>query len=189
MNSSQKQDKANKVFENAKFWISNADAKVSFIIGFTGVFLGFIFSSDSITKAVQNYIITISKMSFSDLELILSLIATILFVITIYYLVKAVHELMKALQGRIDPSIYKQPGLEINSNIFWGSIASNDYATFKRSFDNPEDEKELNDLQSQAYINSLITKTKFENYNSGLKYIQKAVVFFIIFKLLTYFPI
>lgn len=188
MNLSEKQDKANKILEKANFWISNADAKVSFIISFTGVFLGFIFASDSITKSVQNYIKTISKMSFSDLKMILSLIATILFVIAIYFIAKAVYQLMKALQGRIDPNLYKQPGLETKSSIFWGTIALNDYATFKNSFNNPE-EQQLNDIQSQAYINSLITKEKFENYNNGLKNLKKGIVVFVIFKLLTYFPL
>lgn len=188
MNSSQKQDKASKILEKANFWISNVDAKVSFIISFTGLFLSFIFVSDSITKSVQDYIKTINKMSFDDFKMIFSLIATILFAITIYFIAKAVFHLMKALQGRIDPDLYNQPGLETKSFIFWGTIASNDYSTFKNSFDNPE-ELQLNDIQSQAYINSLITKEKFKNYNNGLKNLTKGIVVFVIFKLLTYFPI
>ncbi|GIX59953.1 MULTISPECIES: hypothetical protein [Bacillus cereus group] len=188
MNSSQKQEKASGILEKANFWISNVDAKVSFIVSFTGVFLGFIFASDSITKSVQNYLKTISEMSFNDLKMILSLVATILFVISIYFIAKAVYQLMKALKGRIDPELYKQSGLETKSSIFWGTIALKDYATFKNTFDQSE-EQQLNDIQSQAYINSLITKEKFENYNDGLRNLQRGIVVFVIFKLLTYFPI
>lgn len=188
LNSSPKHDKATKILDKAIFWISNVDAKVSFIISFTGVFIGFIFASDSITKSIQNYIITISKISYSDLSVIFSLIALVLFILTIYFILKAVYLLMKAIQGRIDPELYKQTDLETDSSIFWGTIATKDYATFKSSFDISE-EQQLNDIQSQAYINSLITKAKFENYNKGLENLRNGIILFVIFKVLTYFPI
>lgn len=188
MTSSKKEEKAKEILERADFWISNVDAKVSFIISFTGVFIGFIFASDSITKSIQQYIKALINMSFSDLKVVLSLIATILFIATLFFIVRAIILLIKSLVGRIDSNLYQQPGLETNSSIFWGTIALNDYATFKNSFDNT-DEQRLNDLQSQAYINSLITKQKFENYNKGLKNLKIGIMLFMLFKLLTYFPI
>lgn len=188
MSSSDKKDKAIMILESAKFWISNVDAKISFIISFTGIFLGFIFASDSITKSVQNYIETISKISFGELRMIFSLFTTILFITTIYFIVKAAYQLMKALRGRIDENHYNQAGLETPSSIYWKTIASIDYVTFKNSFDNPE-EQQLNDIQSQAYINSIITKEKFDHYNNGLKNLQIGIIIFVIFKLLTYLPI
>lgn len=188
MNSPQKHEKASEILDKANFWISNVDAKVSFIISFTGIFLGFIFASDSITKSVQNYIATISKISFNDLKLVLSLIAIVLFIFTIYFIVSAVFHLMKALLGRINPKSYEQPNLETDSSIFWGTISSKDFATFKNSFENTE-EQQLNDIQSQAYINSLITNEKFKNYNNGLKNLRNGIILFVVFKLITYFPI
>lgn len=188
MNSPQKQDRAKSIFENANFWISNVDTKISFIIGFTGIFLGFLFSSDSISTSIENYIITLSNMTFNNLKFVFTLISIFLFILTLFFIIKAVYQLMEALQGRIDPNTYKQKDLEIKSSIFWGTIASMDYPTFKKTFDDSE-EQQLNDIQSQAYINSLITKIKFEYYNKGIKNLKNGIVVFIIFKLLTYVPI
>jgi hypothetical protein len=188
MEPSKKFNRAITILENVKFWLSNGDSKVSFIIGFTGVFLGFIFASDSITKSIQTYIKTIGNMSIKDMKMIISLIAALLFVISIFLIAKSVYHLLQALQAKVDPEVYQQPGLETNSSIFWGTIAKCDYSTFKKSFDDNE-EKHLNDVQSQAYLNSVICKEKFDEYNNGLISLRRGILVFIIFKLLTYFPI
>lgn len=181
-------DRAKKILDNANFWISNVDSKVSFIISFAGVFLGFIFTSDSTTESVQKYISTVGEINMNDFRIILSFIAIVLFILTIYFISISVYQLLKALRGRIDPKNFEQPGMEMESSIFWGTISSKDYATFKKSFDT-SDEQHLNDLQSQAYINSLITNEKFNNYNKGLNSLKNGIILFIIFKLITYIPL
>jgi hypothetical protein len=185
---SKKESRSFGVLDKVNFWIGNGDAKVSFIIGFTGVFLGFIFASDSITESIQNYLKTILEMSISDIKTILSLAGTVLFIFAIYYIVRAVYFLLKALKAKIDPSVYSETGLETDSTIFWGTIAKSDYATFKQKVDTIQDNALLNDIYSQIYINSKITTEKFANYNSGLSCLTRGIIFFVIFKLLTYLP-
>lgn len=183
--SSSEKEKAEKILNNTNFWISNVDNKISFILGFTGVFLGFIFASDSITASIQNYITNLSEINVKELSFILSLIGIALFGFTIYYIIRAVHYFLEASHGRINPKKIKESGLETNSSIFWGTIASRNYKNFKKTFDET-DEQELNDIKSQAYINSKIAKIKFVNYNSGIKKLKRSIIIFISFKLFTY---
>lgn len=189
MEHSNREKKALSILENVKFWLSNGDAKVSFIISFTGVFLGFIFASDSINDSIQSYINTLKDIGKQEIKMIFTIVMLLLFLTAIVLISISVYFLLQALLARINPDTYKQPGLETKSKIFWGTIATNDFATFKQSFENDNAEKSLNDIQSQAYINSVICKKKFDNYNKGIKFLFPAIIVFVVFKLLSYIPI
>ncbi|HGG0582902.1 Pycsar system effector family protein [Bacillus paranthracis] len=186
MDPNKKEKIQNTTLDRINFWIGNGDAKVSFVIGFTGVFLGFIFASDSINNSIKSYVKSVITMKLQDLKIVLSVLSLVLFAVAIFFIMRAIYYFLLALQAQIKPSQYNQPNLESDSLLFWGTISKSDYATFKQRIDAAQDLE--NDLDSQVYINSLITTRKFEMYNLGIKQLRNGVIVFVIFKFLTYFP-
>lgn len=51
-----------KKLELVNYWISNIDSKISFILGFVGIFIGFI-----ISKGTPDIFIDISNMAIKDI--------------------------------------------------------------------------------------------------------------------------
>ncbi|PFC27701.1 Pycsar system effector family protein [Bacillus thuringiensis] len=188
MNQDEKEKIQNTTLDRINFWIGNGDAKVSFVISFTGIFLGFIFASDSINASIKGYIKNIGATNPQIVKFLLSLLVLILFLVAIYFISSAIYYFLKALQAQITPSEYRQSGLETGSLLFWGSISSTDYATYKQRLDDVEASDLENDLDSQVYINSIITTRKFAMYNEGLKQLRNGIILFVVFKFLTYFP-
>jgi hypothetical protein len=172
-----------KTLDRINFWIGNVDAKISFLLSLSGVILGFIFSSNSIEKTVKNYI----KMIIEDWKIILAIINIVLLFLSIFFIVKAILHFLNALKGRINPEVYKQPSLETESLLFWGSISKlGSYEEFNEKMTHATDQKMINDLQSQVYINSIITTKKFELYNKGIKSLSIGFIFLVVFKIITY---
>lgn len=188
MDQDKKEKIQNTTLDRINFWIGNGDAKVSFVVSFTGIFLGFIFASDSISASIKNYIKSIGAMELQDVKILLSALSLILFVVSIFFIMRAIYYFLKALQAQIKPSEYQQPNLETRSLLFWGTISQLDYATYKQRMDTAQDQDLANDLQSQVYINSIITTRKFDMYNKGLKQLRNGIIVFVVFKFLTYFP-
>ncbi|PFO90706.1 hypothetical protein COJ88_22190 [Bacillus cereus] len=188
MNQDEKEKIQNTTLDRINFWIGNGDAKVSFVISFTGIFLGFIFASDSINASIKGYIKNIGATNPQIVKFLLSLLVLILFLVAIYFISSAIYYFLKALQAQITPSEYQQSGLETGSLLFWGSISSTDYAAYKQRLDDVEARDLENDLDSQVYINSIITTRKFAMYNKGLKQLRNGIIIFVVFKFLTYFP-
>ncbi len=188
MNQDEKEKIQNTTLDRINFWIGNGDAKVSFVISFTGIFLGFIFASDSINASIKGYIKNISVANQQTAKLILSALVLILFIVAIYFISRAIYYFLKALQAKITPSEFRQSGLETKSLLFWGSISSTDYTAYKQQLDNVRAQDLENDLDSQVYINSIITTRKFAMYNKGLTQLRNGIIVFVVFKFLTYFP-
>ncbi|MCC2414303.1 MULTISPECIES: Pycsar system effector family protein [Bacillus cereus group] len=188
MDSNKKEKLQNTTLDRINFWIGNGDAKVSFVVSFTGIFLGFIFASDSISTSVKNYIKSLGAMKLQDVKILLSALSLILFVVSIFFIMRAIYYFLMALQAQIKPSEYQQSNLETKSLLFWQTISQLDYATYKQKLNTVQDQALENDLDSQVYINSIITTRKFDMYNKGLKQLRNGIIVFVIFKFLTYFP-
>ncbi|GAB1804414.1 hypothetical protein [Priestia megaterium] len=189
MDNQTKDEIADKTIDRINFWLGNVDSKVSFVLSFAGIFLGFIFASDSITKSIEGYIKFIISNDLTLGKFIFSCIALLFFVASMVFMGISIYNLLGALKGRINPDIYSQANLETKSILFWGSIAkSTNYTAYKQKVDSLTDVNLSNDLKSQVYINSLICSKKFELYNKAINKLTWGIILFVIFKLLTYIP-
>jgi len=189
MDNQTKDEIAEKTIDRINFWLGNVDSKVSFVLSFAGIFLGFIFASDSITKSIEGYIKFIISNDLTLGKFIFSCIALLLFIASMVFMGISIYNLLGALKGRINPDTYSQANLETKSILFWGSIAnSTNYTAYKQKIDLLTDVNLSNDLKSQAYINSLICTKKFELYNKAINKLTWGIILFVLFKLLTYIP-
>lgn len=189
MDNQTKDEIAEKTIDRINFWLGNVDSKVSFVLSFAGIFLGFIFASDSITKSIEEYIKFITSNDLTFGKFIFSCIALLLFIASMVFMGISIYNLLGALKGRINPDTYIQANLETKSILFWGSIAnSTNYTAYKQKMDSLTDVNLSNDLKSQAYINSLICSKKFELYNKAINKLTWGIILFVLFKLLTYIP-
>jgi hypothetical protein len=92
------------------------------------------------------------------------------------------------LSARLDPKIFKEPGLVTNSVLFFETIANrsfNDFQTHQPTNTTVNSTKLDNDIDSQVFINSKICQLKFKHYNLTLKFCKFAVVAGIIYIILT----
>lgn len=147
-------------------WISNVDTKSSIIFTFFGVIITIVFTSN-----IGNSIANILSYKVADEINIITFSNSILYwlVITLFIvIVLSIYNFFQTLKGRINPNIYKQEGLNVNSNIFFGTIANKEYSKFEEEVNNETDTDILNDIHSQIYINSHIANRKFKFYNKSL---------------------
>lgn len=179
-------DDAYKTLDITNMWIENVDSKISYALAFIGILLGFIITKDkpidigdtvvdilektSVFLASPNRVfnITIEK---NILALVLLTALTTTAIISIIYL-------LIALKGNIGLDEHNEDGLNIESNIFWGSISKKRYIDFKNEVININENDLINDIISQIFINSKICNKKFKNYNKGIKYIIFTVIIF-----------
>lgn len=171
--------------EKIDTWISNCDSKVSFVLTFLGVVVTIIFTSDVGKKMFQT-------LSFSDEKIhygnsFLQFLEFVLFILFLVFAVRSFYFSYHTLVARIDPKTYNENGLITDSNLFFTSISKKDFQTYKTNLENLTDEKFLQDLNSQIYINSKIAKEKFQNYNKSLKNTMYLFICFILFLLISSF--
>jgi hypothetical protein len=168
--------------DRINFWIGNCDTKISFSLAFAGILLGGFFSSGIITGSLnklEKKMIHIDNIKHPwEMRLLegttLVLLAFIItMIITITYL-------FKALKGSIDSSVYSQPGLTTDSQIFFGTIANQSFQAFKQKVTTTTESDIHNDYLSQVFINSKICQRKFTLYNKGIQYLIISTVLFVI---------
>lgn len=159
-------EKSTKKLELVNQWIANCDTKSSFILTFYGVVLTIIFTSNVGGEMTNSFSFSKSKEinseSFGNFILLLTTIAFFITSIVTFY------QIYLTLKGRIDATVYKQNGLKINSNIFFGSIASKTFDNFESECNKEDEPTYLNDLNSQIFINANIVSEKFTHYNRSL---------------------
>lgn len=169
-----------KKLELVNFWISNIDNKISFILAFVGVFIGFVISKSipDIFKDVSNIAIKdIITLNFGQVISIFMLVAMYLSAISCLIL------LLLALIGRIDSKVYREHKLKTNSLLFFGSIASMNYSSYKEKSEKESKGQLINDINSQIYINSKICDYKFKLYNYSIKLLISSFIIFCICEL------
>ncbi len=169
-----------KKLELVNFWISNIDNKISFILAFVGVFIGFVISKGLpyIFKDISNIAIKdIITLNFGQVISIFMLVAMYLSAISCLIL------LLLALIGRIDSKVYKEHKLKTNSLLFFGSIANMNYSSYKEKCEKESKGQLINDINSQIYINSKICDYKFKLYNYSIKLLISSFIIFCICEL------
>lgn len=169
-----------KKLELVNFWISNIDNKISFILAFVGIYIGFI-----ISKGMPNVFKDISNIAIKDIvtlnfgQVFSILIIVIMYLTAIFCLIL----LLLALIGRVDSKIYKDHKLKINSLLFFGSIANMNYSNYKEKCERESKGQLINDINSQIYINSKICDYKFKLYNYSIKLLISSFIIFCICEL------
>lgn len=174
-----KRDELERCLDRTNFWISNCDQKASVVLGFLGVFIGLIFSSDNILSSIktvfQNLWDSITDHSCPD---IFALTIVSFLLLSFCELCLCIRYLFDTIRAKIDPSVFKQDGLCTTSKVHYQSIITTGYKWYKQSREERDFAEELNDYYSQIYINSQICTDKFTNYN---KAISTAVHFLVLF--------
>lgn len=167
--------------ERTNFWITNCDQKASTVLGFLGVFIALIFSSDTILCSIRDILKSlwgfITDHSCPDC---FALLIFLVLAVSLFILGLSIKYLFDAITAKIDPSIFKDDGLCTNSKLHYQSIISTHFSSYKESRENRSQEEELNDYYSQIYINSQICTDKFDNYNKAIKEIKNFFIVFII---------
>ncbi len=172
-------DRSIKRLEVVNQWISNVDTKSSFVLTFYGVIITIIFTSDLGKEMINTFTYKRApSIDCNSLKLFFSLLVIILFLIAI---IITIYNIYQTLKGRINPNIYRQQGLNTNSNIFFGTIASKSYSDFENQITTENKSTFLKDLNSQIFINSNIADRKFKYYNRSVIWLIISFALFLIF--------
>lgn len=159
-------ERAKSKFELVNSWISNCDAKSSFLLAFYGVIIAIVFTSDVLEKINETInLIPASKVDLESAILFISLCALLGF---LFFSICCFYFIYKTLKARLDSNVFNEEGLTIKSLIFFMSINELEYAEFKEQSNTEEDHHFLNDLNSQIFINSKIATKKFNAYNKSI---------------------
>lgn len=168
------------ILEDIKSWINNADTKISIILAFMVIWLGYIVVDSNIE--LLNRITKVISLGLTNITLIQSikgLLIISLYVTSILAIVLFLH----ALRANINFKNIKSSSLTFNSNIFFASISKLDYRTFKNNIFNQSNKNKVNDIYSQIYINSMICTKKFKLYNIGTYLTEVSILLFILCKI------
>lgn len=151
------------ILERVDTQTSYCDNKIVAALGCLGVMIGVFLATDFIGKVLV--VITYFIESISIIHIIWLLLAGI----SIVAIILGAFSLLNALLGRIKPEVYENTGVEINSLIFWGSIASySNYKDYSNKIERVDENVLKNDYISQIFICSKICQLKYMYYNNGL---------------------
>lgn len=191
LDKNKKKEEALKTLERINTWIGNCDIKVSFALAFAGILIGGFFASSIITDSLKKFIDNLfdieSFIQRGDPQFPIIVLAFIILVAFVIFIGISIVSLFNAIKGKIDSSVYQQPGLTGESNLFFGTIQNKLFLDFKKSFEQQTEESLLNDLLSQVHINSSICNQKFKSYNKGVKYLVFSTISFILVNILFLF--
>lgn len=153
-------------FDNINNWINNIDSKVSFALGFSGLFLIGVFSnsanfiSDCKTLFTQFSVLLL-------LKLILQIGMYSANLLSIYFFIRAL-----------------TPRVKRNSNnkslLFWGDIATFTLDEYKNKVKQLNEDKIRDTYIEQIHMNSTICQKKCKKYNYGLQCMFIGFILYII---------
>lgn len=176
-----------KNLERVNFWVTNCDSKVSYLLTLQGIILTIIFTS----SYADRLIVTLSyNLQFADFgwTSFFRFIESVSLYSFILLILISLYNAYLTLRARLDPKIFKEPGLVTNSVLFFETIANrsfNDFQTDQRSNTNVNSTKLDNDIDSQVFINSKICQLKFKHYNLTLKFCKFALLTGVIYLIMT----
>lgn len=152
--------------ERVNLWISNCDTKISFALALASAILGIFFTNGNIKESLNKVLSIVMNL---DKSIILPTITIIFFIVFIISLLLSIYFLLKGLWGNFGSSLYREEkGLETKSLLFFKTISELKFDNYKSKVININEEILENDYLSQVYINSVICKRKFKNYNRGI---------------------
>jgi hypothetical protein len=152
-------------------YINNVDSKASIGLAFVSIIIG-IFTS---------YFLPVIKCNLTSIfELNANIACTILKIslilsITIFMVfgIRSLIFLVKVIIPDTNISKYQKQVPIINSKLFFGTIARSNFEEFIKE---EEETVFINDLQSQAYINSKICDRKFKNFGKAIDSLKKLAI-------------
>lgn len=168
MDENKKVEKGIKKLEMINQWITNCDAKTSFLLTFYGVIITIIMTSKIFDEIKFIFSMSVQGGSIKS-ENIYNFLALVSICLFIKFSAKSFYFIYNTLKARIDPNIYAQEKLKTNSNIFFFTIASKQFNEFHKSNIDESIEEYIEDIDSQIYINSCIATLKFQNYNKSIE--------------------
>ena len=127
----EKIENAKYILDNIKEWINNVDIKISILIAFMGVILGYILI-DSNIDFIERIVTTINNNSLSFSKIAKGLLVLLLYFNTIFSIIKLIY----ALKGKINIKEFKESGVTLNSLVFYGSISKYNYEEFNKKIKN-----------------------------------------------------
>ena len=127
----EKIENAKYILDNIKEWINNVDIKISILIAFMGVVLGYILI-DSNIDFIERIVTTINNNSLSFSKIAKGLLVLLLYFNTIFSIIKLIY----ALKGKINIKEFKESGVTLNSLVFYGSISKYNYEEFNKKIKN-----------------------------------------------------
>lgn len=183
MEESEKREQLRSDLDRVNFWISNADQKAGILLAVIGFVVPVVGSTDKVVEIVASAIKPLLDAFKNNAPLpcyniiycLLILACIILVGITVYYLIKTI-------TAEINPRIFKEKELNVNSQLHFQTINKKSFSVFRNSrmCQMESLEQESVDYLSQIYINSDICTTKFLNYNQGIKYLKWFLVSFVV---------
>lgn len=159
--------------ERINGWISNCDTKASILFGVLGVVIGlttevfkvFGFLKDVATGAVAASSGNIALLVFQLLLMTTYMVATAF----------AVYNLVNVLKARLRSPI--QPKMLKDSMLYFDMIANKTQEQYLDTCSTVTEEKLVEDINTQVWVNSLICKAKFKYYKRSLIWVCFAGVF------------
>ncbi|WP_080871952.1 Pycsar system effector family protein [Oceanobacillus timonensis] len=160
-------DKYYKQLDKVDYWIANADTKASFVLAFSGVLSGFLFSDETIEQQnVDNH-----TDSFINLPNTLLTLTIISLIITITFSLLVLSARTKGVKHTL---------------FFWGDISKyTHWSYYLRAKLRETDDALEKDLIYQIYINSKICNKKFKRYRLTLRFLIISLVLFAVHKIIT----
>lgn len=147
-------------------WINNSDNKASIMIAFLGFSLFELCKNTNYINCIINILQKcISNINFSDCLFILFMGISFVFIIL------GLYKLLKVLI----PSLKNNKTLP-ESLIYYGYISSIEQSDYRKMVKEATEEKVINDLINQNYINSKICFKKFNNFKYGTFFIFLGIV-------------
>jgi hypothetical protein len=165
-----------KNLERVNFWVTNCDSKISYLLTLQGIILTIIFTSDYADRLVETLSFKLTFANFG-LQSFFRFIECLSLYAFIFLIVLSLYNAYSTLSARLDPKIFKEPGLTLNSVLFFETIAKRkftDFITDQSGVTNINSNSLNNDIDSQVFINSKICQLKFKHYNLALKYCKYA---------------
>lgn len=186
MNENMKKEYAENVHEQVINWTNNCDTKTSILLALEGVLLSVFFTSDFVLKVLsaigKNFITYWKNIPHKGQFDLLSLVIIISFVLTMFFIVKALWKQIKVLYPDVKLSEENEQSL-----IFFNSINDMDIETYLKKVNETSDEELIADRINQIHICSKICAKKFSNYTSSIKCLRVGCVCIVVFYILALF--
>jgi len=164
--------------DRVNFWVTNCDNKVSYLLTLQGIILTIIFSSNYAERLIVTFSCSLNLCDVNKDSLFTFLECVSLYGFFVFILTSLYHA-YSTLRARLDPNIFRESGLVMNSVLFFETIANRKFIEFQnaqRLTTNVQSNSLDNDIDSQVFINSKICQLKFKHYNLTLKYCKIAFI-------------
>lgn len=184
-------------------WVKACDTKASIMLALVSLMLSFVFTSDFVLEGLKDIFSSVSNYD-SDNKSSLSGLLTILFLLaSVYSLMGSIYRFIMVVYSKPKESLEEPKKMSLvfrlfnglfryqwrnlndsntkkNSLIHLNHIASLSYEQFKKDI-NSNEYDETDDYLSQIYINSQRCSEKFDDYNSGIRWMLRALPCLIVF--------